>query len=413
MEVDDGRTMSPMVLTDLPDELLVFLMEYCDLQSLGRLCRVSKRLQSVLRSECVWIAVKRRLTVVGRYSNRLTIALMLPAKEQVRIALNWRQGICRDSRLVHHRERQLPWMQLEGDLLYISYTNTISCYHPKSNGHLRKILAKTLVAHQDDVCRFTLRDGILVSGARDGSISLFSTETNERLLHYSKCHVGDVQSVDLHSDIVVSGSRDASVKVWRTTQPKQSEALLHTINVGDRVWSLALNPCGKQLSVGNAGINLSEPLHVWDIDRMCLLGALGVNYKRGAGVLDILYETKDVLLSCGYDTYIRLWDLRCPYTKSAVCWEEPYDSSLYCIQTDYKNTFLTGSSRHGMIHLWDKRKPMPVQMYYTGRTASPVYSLAFNHSRLYTALDQGINMLDFSIQLPDKDNCRKRNKKQL
>lgn len=49
--------------------------------------------------------------------------------------------------------------------------------------------------------------------------------------------------------------------------------------------------------------------------RMCLLGALGENYKRGAGVLDMQYETKDVLLSCGYDTYIRLWDLRCSYTK--------------------------------------------------------------------------------------------------
>lgn len=397
MEIHDR----PMLLSDLPDDLLIFLLGYCDLQSLGRLCRVSKRFQFVLITECLWITAKRRHTVPGRYSNRHKQNLRIPAKEQIRIALNWKRGICRDSRLIHHREKQLPWMQLENDLLWISYTNTISCYQPKSNGRLRKVSAKTMVAHQDDICRFAHRDGVMASGARDGSISLFSTETSQRLVHYSKCHVGDVQSVDLHSDVIVSGSRDATVKIWRSTEPRQSQALLRTVTVSDRVWSVALNPNGTQMGVGNAGINVLEPLHIWDVERMSLLGSLGENYKRGAGVLDMQFETKDLLMSCGYDTYIRLWDLRCPFSKSVSCWEEPYDSSLYCVQTDYNNTFLTGSSRHGMIHLWDKRKPALVQMYYTGRTASPVYSLAFNHSRLYAALDQGINMLDFSIQLPD------------
>lgn len=37
---------------------------------------------------------------------------------------------------------------------------------------------------------------------------------------------------------------------------------------------------------------------------------LGTDFHRGAGVLDVLYETPFSLLSCGYDTYIRYWDLR-------------------------------------------------------------------------------------------------------
>jgi len=200
-------------------------------------------------------------------------------------------------------------MQLDGDRLWISYTNTIDCYQVKNNGRLKKLLSKTLRGHQDDVCRFALRDGQLVSGTRDGSVSVFNSSSGERRVYLSRCHVGDVQSVDIHSDVVVSGSRDATVKIWRIGV-HQSNAPLHTIAVGDRVWSLAIDPTGKKVTVGNAGINQTEPLHIWDIERACVLASLGEQYKRGAGVLDIQYETMHTLLSCGYDTYIRLWDLR-------------------------------------------------------------------------------------------------------
>ncbi len=39
-----------------------------------------------------------------------------------------------------------------------------------------------------------------------------------------------------------------------------------------------------------------------------------------------------------------------------------------------------------------------LQLYYAGRTSSPVYSLAFDSSHLYVALDKGINMLDFTLK---------------
>jgi hypothetical protein len=41
-----------------------------------------------------------------------------------------------------------------------------------------------------------------------------------------------------------------------------------------------------------------------------LLCCLGSEFRRGAGVLDIVYESPVQLLTCGYDTYIRSWDLR-------------------------------------------------------------------------------------------------------
>lgn len=41
-----------------------------------------------------------------------------------------------------------------------------------------------------------------------------------------------------------------------------------------------------------------------------LLTHLGSDFPPGAGVLDVMYESPSTLLSCGYDTYVRYWDLR-------------------------------------------------------------------------------------------------------
>lgn len=41
-----------------------------------------------------------------------------------------------------------------------------------------------------------------------------------------------------------------------------------------------------------------------------LMTHLGSDFPPGAGVLDVMYESPFTLLSCGYDTYIRYWDLR-------------------------------------------------------------------------------------------------------
>lgn len=38
--------------------------------------------------------------------------------------------------------------------------------------------------------------------------------------------------------------------------------------------------------------------------------SLGSQFRRGAGVLDMVFETPSQLLTCGYDTFVRMWDLR-------------------------------------------------------------------------------------------------------
>lgn len=49
----------------------------------------------------------------------------------------------------------------------------------------------------------------------------------------------------------------------------------------------------------------------WSVTiRLECLCSLGSQFRRGAGVLDMVFETPFQLLTCGYDTFIRMWDLR-------------------------------------------------------------------------------------------------------
>lgn len=48
----------------LPDDVLYIILSFCDLQSLGRLALVCRRLARLVQQECVWIGMGKRLTIV-------------------------------------------------------------------------------------------------------------------------------------------------------------------------------------------------------------------------------------------------------------------------------------------------------------------------------------------------------------
>ncbi|KAB0404063.1 hypothetical protein E2I00_000278 [Balaenoptera physalus] len=62
---------------------------------------------------------------------------------------------------------------------------------------------------------------------------------------------------------------------------------------------------------------------------------LGGDFPPGAGVLDVMYESPSTLLSCGYDTYVRYWDLRASVRDPPA----PGISTLRCLTTSMAWTF--------------------------------------------------------------------------
>lgn len=51
---------------------------------------------------------------------------------------------------------------------------------------------------------------------------------------------------------------------------------------------------------------------------------------------------------------------------SVATWTEPFDSAMYCVQTDHNVTMITGSSHSGCFMIWDKRvQRQPVKVSCT------------------------------------------------
>uniref|UniRef100_A0A4W5P023 F-box domain-containing protein n=1 Tax=Hucho hucho TaxID=62062 RepID=A0A4W5P023_9TELE len=230
-------------------------------------------------------------------------------KDRVKVSQNWSHGICR-------KEVMLKWrINLDGDVLYLSQAADIGVY-------------TSLVEEGNE------HDGkILVHHRRNG----FSVE-------YSG-HKQEVNCLDCIGGLKVCSSRDRTARILTLS----SNCPRCTIPMNDRVWSVAISPT----------------------QRCELLCCLGSEFQRGAVVLDIVYESPFQQLTCGYDTYIRSWDLRLSPRKCVMEWD--------------------GSSYYGIIRMWDKRQtPLHVILCCEKPSVLPLIEL------LYAGLATALHSLDFS-----------------
>ncbi|XP_077604536.1 F-box/WD repeat-containing protein 4 isoform X3 [Crocuta crocuta] len=274
-------------------------------------------------------------------------------KERVKVSQNWRLGRCREGILLKWRCSQMPWMQLEGDSLYISQANFILAYQFRPDGaSLNRRPLGVFAGHDEDVCHFVLANSHIISAGGDGKIGVHKIHSTFTVKY--SAHEQEVNCVDCRGGIIVSGSRDRTAKVWPLASGRLGQCL-HTIQTEDRVWSIAISPllrwshlfscpfvhstrassvCQALCKVlgrehagqgsfvtGTACCGHFSPLRIWDLNRGQLMMHLGSDFPPGAGVLDVMYESPSTLLSCGYDTYVRYWDLRASVRRmGTTCW---------------------------------------------------------------------------------------------
>ncbi|XP_067156255.1 F-box/WD repeat-containing protein 4 isoform X2 [Apteryx mantelli] len=357
----------------LPEELLLLICSYLDAQALGRLGQVCRRLRFFTSRDVLWRRIARGCLNSGFTQLGTDLAAGVPVKERVKVSQNWRHGRCRREILLKWKRNLMPWMELDGEYLYLSQAENIEAYRlcPDSTG-LQRHPQAIFSGHQEDVCRFVLVNSHVVSGGGDGNIVLHKIHGSYSVKF--SAHEQEVNCVDFQGGLIVSGSRDRTAKVWSLSAGRVGQCL-HTVQTEDRVWSIAISP----LLSGQ------------------LLTCLGTDFHRGAGVLDVFYETPSLLLSCGYDTYIRYWDIRTSTRKCVQEWEEPHDSALYCIRSDGNHMIASGSSYYGVVRLWDKRQTRCLQSFHlSSPTSSPVYCLRFSTTHLYAALASALHVLDFT-----------------
>ncbi|GFN90644.1 F-box/WD repeat-containing protein 4-like [Plakobranchus ocellatus] len=349
---------------------------------------VSRRFRLLATSDIVWLPHTKKYGLLKGYNWQCS------AMEMCRVAPHWKYGLFKQAFVARQKTRQIPWLCKEDNGLWLSKSSCIHYFFAQPSGHFVEDKTKCLQGGTEDLTRFVVKEKMVVSGCRDGSVSCWSTSGNH-LVSYHQVHKSEIHSVDFADSVIVSGSRDTTCKVLRFDhKPSSEESILKTFEAGERVWSLKISPNQKIFAAGLAGCLDDPPVILWDLESSTCVAQLSLNHKRGAGVLDLKFESPNELLTCGYDTFIRLWDLR---THTCVRqWEEPFDSALYCIETDGEDTMVVGTARYGMVRLWDKRQTDPIQMMYCKNSHSPVYSVAMDYGHLYVALDSGLTIMDFT-----------------
>ncbi|XP_078202467.1 F-box/WD repeat-containing protein 4 isoform X5 [Callithrix jacchus] len=412
-----ARPAAGPALWRLPEELLLLICSYLDMRALGRLAQVCRWLRRFTSCDLLWRRIARASLNSGFTRLGTDLMTSVPVKERVKVSQNWRLGRCREGILLKWRCRnlkkkkilkkkikltcnsttqsQMPWMQLEDDSLYISQANFILAYQFRPDGaSLNRRPLGVFAGHDEDVCHFVLANSHIISAGGDGKIGIHKIHSTFTVKY--SAHEQEVNCVDCKGGIIVSGSRDRTAKVWPLASGRLGQCL-HTIQTEDRVWSIAISPLLSSFVTGTACCGHFSPLRIWDLNSGQLMTHLGSDFPPGAGVLDVMYESPFTLLSCGYDTYVRYWDLRTSVRKCVMEWEEPHDSTLYCLQTDGNHLLATGSSYYGVVRLWDRRQRACLHAFPLTSTplSSPVYCLRLTTKHLYAALSYNLHVLDF------------------
>lgn len=381
-----------MLLPQLPEDVLYHILSYLDYRSLSRLSQVCKSMCRFVSRDAVWRKIAKECLNSGITRSGTDIYPHIPLKERVKIAQNWYNGVCKRAIPLKWKTKLMPWLQVDGNVLFLSQAADIGAYHLRQDsGRLQRNPFEIYSGHKGDVCRFVLSDSHLISSGTDGKILVHSRRSDMSV--ELSGHNQEVTCLDCKDRLIISGSRDRTARVWTLTSPSPKD----TIPLYDRVWSVAISPTLSSFVTGTACCENFSPLRIWDVERSVCVCSLGSEFRRGAGVLDILFESPFQLFTCGYDTFIRLWDLRLSPRKCVMEWEEPHDSTLYCIQTDGNHMIASGSSYYGVVRLWDKRQTECLQFFQLciDAVSSPVYCLRFTSSHLYAALASALHSLDF------------------
>ncbi|XP_033122456.1 F-box/WD repeat-containing protein 4-like [Anneissia japonica] len=384
--------MASINLLNLNRDVLFLILSYLSVNDLGRLAQVCRQLHNFCNQDAVWRNDYKKRLLASCSRNQENFP-SLNLKEICRVSRNWENGLMTDRQLMKFKSQLMPWLQLQNEHLYMSHGASLRCYHIRKNGSLSRHPLLICNKHTYDICHFVVNDGYIVTGGRDHQINIWKLTRgpNVQFIRSLIGHSCKVSCIDSQDGLVLSGSADHS---WRLWSMDRDECLLES-EMPDRLLSVAINPWDKNMITGTSCVNDRKPLDIWNTENGKHMVTLGSNFQKGAGVLDVQFEDPHTALSCGYDTYLRIWDTRA--SRSCVrAYEEMDDNALYCLRSNGGYLIATGSSRFGVVRLWDKRMTKCIHKFYVGGNKSgSVYSLQFNLKHLYVSLAHSIQTLDF------------------
>ncbi|CAG6018132.1 unnamed protein product [Menidia menidia] len=234
---EKGSCTVTMLFSQLPEDILYHILSFLDVKSLSRLSQVCKLMNRFVNQDAVWRKIAREFLNTGIIWNGTDIYPHIPLKERVKMAQNWYYGVCKRSTPLKWKIKLLPWLQLDGDILFLSQASNVGAYHlHHESKRFQRRPFEIYSGHKGDVCRFVVTASHLISGGSDGKIMVHNRRRN--LPFRLSGHCQEVNCLDSKDRIIISGSRDRTARIWTLT----SSSPMATIPMFDRVWSVAINP---------------------------------------------------------------------------------------------------------------------------------------------------------------------------
>lgn len=368
--------------------------------------------KSVCRKKIVLINDKSELNTFSWYN-------------RCRISNNWCKGIYRNKIIVQHNTNYMPWLQFcNSDKLYLSVGSQIRCYAVDKKGmpctkfvwSQEVPIIKRRDVRTNDISRFVVKDNVIVCGNRDGCAAGYSLNGDVRpqLLFFIKdCHqngeveVSAIEKID--NTIVTVSNNSPNIHLWHWSgDKKDSKSKTKSYVMNNQVFRkkgihlsnevgcrcVSVNKQKDKLAVGLNGN--SKPL-LLDVNTCNFLmwNTLSRNVKEV--VRDIQWHSENCIAYVTHSGKLQIVDART--TNVVYRTVDPFHASLYCLKTDSNNAMLVGSSEYSRCVLFDTRSTKHVQIYFTQKKSSPIYSLDFDSTKLLAAADRGVASLNFNVSV--------------
>ena len=160
-------------LANLPSEVILSVFSYLTKSELARCARVCKRFRDLTQAECLWMPEAKNSLVTNNCHPEMiqrSVASWIPAKDRVRISQNWTRGHYNETQLLVQDIRYMPRLQLDSETIWVSWGSQVWAHPRRADGTVCRTASQVLRGHSDDVSRFVVKDGLIVSGGRDKTL---------------------------------------------------------------------------------------------------------------------------------------------------------------------------------------------------------------------------------------------------
>ncbi|KAM3961147.1 F-box/WD repeat-containing protein 4 [Aphomia sociella] len=345
-----------------------------------------------------------------------------------RISYNWQNGIYKGQVLLQHSTNYMPWLIYHNsETLLMSVGSELQCYSTDKKGlpycksarwKLQVPKIKRPGVRTNDISRFILKNSLIVCGNRDGCMAVYKVNNVRQkphlLYHIRDCHDdGEVElsTVELISEnepfrIIATGSNYSPIlRIWHLKEDNHTiDNIYNNNDVVCNVSDIILpNNVGIRCMQFNyvkntltTGFNGNDKPALIEPSSGKILMAPQETIDRRKLIRDIQWHNVNTISYVTHHGKLRLIDIRSGDVVYDVI--DPFLSTLYCLKTDGDHSVVVGSSEYARCVLFDTRQSKShVQLYFTQRRTSPVYSLDFDNTKLIAAADRSVAVVDFNV----------------